>query len=99
MSKVKFTIEDFRQLNVADNLINLWSYNYLKIHPKSCFICKTYSNFCEMVLKEQWNPDWGNLKFVIKKIKDNDKTFIDISKFSSATRWEIIDILKKKKKN
>ena len=101
MSKtLLFTIEDFKRDDAANNLINLWSYNYFNGHSRNCFTCNTYSSFCEKALEEQWNPDWGNFEFVIEKIKNTDKTFIDLSKFSSMNRWEIIDILiKKNKKN
>ena len=98
MSRTKYTIEDFRLNDAADNLLNLWTYNYLKEHSRSCFVCKTYSNFCEMVLEEQWNPDRGDFKFVTENIKNTDKTFIDLSKFSSMNRWEIFDILVEKNK-
>ena len=87
MSRTKYTIEDFRLNDTADNLLNLWTYNYLKEHSRSCFVCKTYSNFCKMVLEEQWNPDWGDFEFVTEKIKKNtDKTLIDLSKFSLMNR-------------
>ena len=98
MPTIKFTIEDFTMLDVPDNLLNLWSYNNLNKHSKSYDICKIYSDFCEKVLQDQWNVDWGDFKFVMEKIKNSDKTFIDISKFSSMNRWEIIDILIKKNK-
>ena len=51
-----------------------------------------------MVLEEQWSPDWGDFKFVTEKIKNTDDSFIDLSKFSLANRWEIFDILIKKNK-
>ena len=94
----KYTIEDFRLSDAADNLLSLWTYNYLKEHTASCFICKTYSNFYETVLEEQWSPNWGDFKFVTEKVKNTDKSFIDLSKFSSMNWWEIFDVLIKKNK-
>ena len=51
-----------------------------------------------MVLEKQWNPNWGDFKFLTEKIKNTDQTFIDLSKFSSMNWWEIFDILVEKNK-
>ena len=94
--ELKFTIEDFRRQNVPDFLLNLWSYNFFKNHSAGCQACKIYSGYCEEVLEEKWSSEWGDFKFVIEKIKNVDKSFIDLSRFSSSNRWEIFDILIKK---
>ena len=99
MASSKIRIEDFKTLDAPDKLLNIWSYNNLDGPSKKCRTCKKYSNFCEMLLREQWKPNWGDFEFIIEKIKNNDKTFIDLSEISSMNRWKIIDILVKKNKN
>ena len=51
-SNLKFTKQDFRELSVPDNILNVWVYNYFDKH-KPCFTCDVYSKHCEEVLKEE----------------------------------------------
>ena len=99
-SELKFSKRDFRDLSVPDNLLNLWIYNYFGKH-KPCFSCKTYSKYCEEVLKEEWRDGWGDFDFVIGKIKNCDISFINLNNYSSEmTKWEILDeLIKKDKEN
>ena len=47
--KLKFSIEDVREQDVPENIINLWTYNYAtQYHP--CYACETYGGFCEKIL-------------------------------------------------
>ena len=96
--KLKFTIKYFRELDAPGNLINLWNYSLITDHFP-CLACRTYSGFCKTVLKGKWSPEWGDFDFVIEKIKNCDKNFIDISNFSCATRHKIINILIQKSKD
>ena len=97
--KLVFTIEDVWEQDIPNNIINLWVYNYVTNHLP-CRACAIYRGFCETILREQWCPDYGNVDFVIEKIKNCDKNFINIMNFSSATKHKIIDILiEKNKKN
>ena len=73
-STLRYTVEDFRLDDAADNLLSQWTYNYLKEHTSTCFICKTYSSFSKTVLEEHWSPDWGDFKFVTEKVKNTDKS-------------------------
>ena len=65
---------------------------------KPCFTCDTYSKYCEEVLKEERRDDWGDFDFVIRKIKNCDKSFIDLNRYSEITKWGILDQLIKKNK-
>ena len=96
-SDLKFTKQDFRELSVPDNILNVWIYNYFDKH-KPCFTCDTYSKYCEEVLKEEQLDDWGDFDFVIGKIKNYDKNFVDLNRYSEITKWEILDELFKKNK-
>ena len=94
---LKFTKQDFRELSAPDNVLNVWIYNYFVKH-KPCFTCDTYSKYCEEVLKEERRDDWGDFDFVIRKIKNCDKSFIDLNRYSEITKWGILDQLIKKNK-
>ena len=74
------------------HLIYLWTYKYSTAHFP-CLACETYSNYCENALKDIWCKEWGDFKTVVEKINKCDKDFINISNFSSSTKWKIIDIL------
>ena len=96
-SDLKFTKQNFRESSVPDNILNIWIYNYFDKH-KPCFTCDVYPKYCEEVLKEEWRDDWGDFDFVIGKIKNCDKSFIDLNRYSEITKWGILDELIKKNK-
>ena len=48
------SIEDFRELDVPDLCINIWSYNSNKEHIQKCAICKSYADLSTHALKEKW---------------------------------------------
>ena len=91
-ANLKFSEEDFRELDASDLFINLWTFNYYKkLEP--CITCDTYSRFCKKILKERWCDDWGNFDLVVEKIKKTDQTFININYYSESNKWFIIDNL------
>ena len=73
-ANLRFSEEDFRELDASDLFINLWTHNYYKKH-KPCLACDTYSRFCKKILKERWCDDWGNFDLVVEKIKKNRSNF------------------------
>ena len=94
-SDLKFNKQDFRELSATDNILNVWIYNYFVKHkPRST--CDVYSEYCEEVLKQEWCDDWGDFDFVIGKIKNCDKSFIDLNRYSEITKWGILDELIKR---
>ena len=96
-SDLKFNKQTFRELSAPNNFINLWNYNYFEKH-KPCFTCDMYSKYCEEVLKEVWCNDWGDFDFVMEKIKNCDKGFINLNNYSKDNKWGILDELIKKNK-
>ena len=55
-------------------------------------------NIAWKVLKERFDPDFEDFDFVIDKIKNTDKLFIDFSKISTARRWAIFGLQIEKNK-
>ena len=96
-SDLKFNKQTFRELSAPNNFINLWNYNYFEKH-KPCFTCDMYSKYCEEVLKEVWCNDWGDFDFVMEKIKNCDKGFINLNNYSKGNKWGILDELIKRNK-
>ena len=86
----KLSFEEFKVLDAPDLIINIWLYN----DPKNTgYFCCIYSVWCEIALKEKWKEEWGDFDFTVKKIRENDKNFIDVRKYSSEDRYLIIDEL------
>ena len=50
--ELKYTKRDFLEEDFAD-MLNLWSFNFLKEHHKECIACQTYSQWVVEILKEQ----------------------------------------------
>lgn len=94
---VKFTQNDFRVIDTPNLIINVWTYSENLKKNKLCGICQTYLDFCLNILEERWRKEWGDYNFVMAKLRNNDKSFIDVSSFSSADRYLIMSYLKKLK--
>ena len=84
--KLKLSIEDFREQDVPEIIINLSTYNCVTEHHP-CYASETYDGFCERIMKEKWRSEWRDFNYVIEKIKKCEKNFIDISNFSNNTRY------------
>ena len=97
-AELKFNEETLRDLDIPDLFVNVWLYNYFFKH-KPCLACDTFSYLCEKNLKEKWSEDWGEYDFEIGKFKKCDSTFINISNYSNANKWRILDELIEKIKN
>ena len=94
---IKYTQNDFRVIDTPNLIINVWTYSENLKKNKLCQICQKYLEFCLNILEERWKEEWGDYNFVTAKLRNNDKTFIDASSFSSENRHLIIKLLKKLK--
>ena len=90
---LKFNLDSFRELDAPNLIINAWSYGYHLKHNKNCSVCKTYLEYNLKALKGKWRKEWGDFNYIMSKITKNDKLFFDVSKYSSADRYLIIDFL------
>ena len=54
--ELKYTIKEFLEEDVLDNLLNLWLCNCLKTHCSRCSTCETYRKYCKEALKEVGLP-------------------------------------------
>ena len=90
---LKFTKNDFREMDTPNLLINVWTYNYYKPHCQNCNACKIYTEWNVEILAERWKEEWGDMNNVVEKLKKNDKDFININNYSGDSRWGIINEL------
>ena len=90
---LKFTKNDFREMDTPNLLINIWTYNYYKPHCQNCNACKIYTEWNVEILAERWKEEWGDMNNVVEKLKKNDKDFININNYSGDSRWGIINEL------
>ena len=94
------SLVDFQQFDAPDLIINIWTYNETKKHLNICDICQRYSDLSIQALREKWEKEWGDMDYLVEKIKKRDTHYFNIGKYSSATKHQIIDFLKKyNKKN
>ena len=93
-------LKDFKELDVPDLIFNIWSYNTNKGHLNECGICNLGSKYAIMALREKWEDDWGDFKYIVNKWKANDKNYMDVGKYSNENKHEMINFIKKyNKKN
>ena len=77
---MKFSKNDFENLDLRDLLINIWNYSeYLK-DP----VLNQYCQWCVEVAKERWQPSFKNLQIIINNLRKKNKKFCDFGKISSA---------------
>ena len=57
---MKFSKEDFANLDLPDLLLNIWEYSNYLTDP----ILKSYCEWCVELAKEQWQPSFKNFQFV-----------------------------------
>ena len=86
---------DFTELDVPELCINIWSYNSNQEHLQKCKICKSYNDLSTHALKKKWRRSWGDCEYFINKLVTNDKFYININKYASANKHEIIDFIKR----
>ena len=92
-STLKFNLDSFRELDAPNLIINAWSYSDHLSRHKNCTVCKTYLEYNLKALKGKWRREWGDFNYIMSKITKNDRVFLDVSKYSSADRYLIIDFL------
>ena len=68
---MKFTEESFLKLDLAELLINIWSYS----HSKS-FIVNTHHTWCIRAARKKWLRDYLDFSLVISNIKANNNKIL-----------------------
>ena len=92
---LKFSLEDFREFDVPDLIINLWSYKWSQLtlqHMLPVFSLVQTNSEKKQKLK------YGDFHFAIEKLKKNNRTLINVGNFSSTNKNDIIILLKQKNK-
>ena len=85
----------FQRLNAPQLIMNISLYNENKEHKEICSICKAYIEFSIEALKEKWQEDWGDFEYLVTKLTENNRQYINTSRYSSENMHEIIDFIKK----
>ena len=62
---LKFSKEDFAELDLADLLINVWSYS---AHLNEDELIKTYLQWCFECALEKWSENYVNFSFVSRNL-------------------------------
>ena len=75
---MKFSKNDFLELDLQYLLINIWSYSEYLTDP----VLNQYCQWCVEVAKEQWQPSFKN----INNLRKRNKKFYDFEKIISADK-------------
>ena len=68
---MKSTEESFLKLDLAELLINIWSYSQSK-----SFIVNTYHTWCIRAARKKWLRDYLDFNLVISNIKANNNKIL-----------------------
>ena len=66
-SELKFSLDTFRQHNLPNLIINIWSYSNCNL--KKCLICEQYKDFCLIAAKEKWCGFYHHFDEFVKAIE------------------------------
>ena len=81
----------FDQFDVPELVIYIWNNE----HRGSCPTCKKYCQLSVEALKSRWREDWGDFEYLVKKLLEKDEQYINPGKYSTETKHQIIDFIKK----
>ena len=82
-------------LEVDQLLRNIWNFNTHSDKQK-CVGCLIFEEWAIDFLKRKWKPQYVDFDVAIRKIKENDKTFIDFNEISIFHSRKVYEILKQK---
>ena len=88
-------IEFDLKLKVHQLLRNIWNYN-IHSDKEKCVDCLIFEEWAVDFLKKKWKPQYVDIDVAIRKIKENDKTFIDFNEISIFDSKKVYQILKQK---
>ena len=66
-SELKFSLDTFRQHDLPNLIINIWSYSNCNL--ENCLICEQYKKFCLIAAKEKWCRFYHDFDEVVKAIE------------------------------
>ena len=78
-------MKDFRELDAPNLIINIWTYNDREFVLPCCTVCFIYSEWYTVTLKEKCQEEWGDFDFVVEKLKNNDRSFVDLENIRLRT--------------
>ena len=84
----KFSKELFLELDLADLLINIWSY----VDYSHDFVINQYCRYCIECSYEKWDENYLDFYFVIKNILDRNTNFFDFGEISTSEKKKYIYI-------
>ena len=82
-------------LEVHQLLRNIWNFNTHSDQVK-CVDSLIFEEWAIDFLKRKWKPQYVDFDVAIRKIKENDKTFIDFNEISIFHSRKVYEILKQK---
>ena len=86
---MKFSKNDFSDLDLPNLLINIWTYTD-HLHDPSV---KKYEKRCVELVKEKWQSHYLDFDYVIEMLKEKIKEFYDFGKIFTANRGIIYKII------
>ena len=81
----------FDGFDAAELVIYIWNSE----HRDMCPDCKKYNQLSVKALKKKWEEDWGDFDYLVKKLLQKDSQYINPSRYSTKTKGQLIDFIKK----
>ena len=67
------------ETSLVQLLKQIWNFN-THTDKHECVDCLVFENWCISYARTKWEPDFVNFEIAIRKIKETDRTFINLTK-------------------
>ena len=82
--EMKFKFDDFKELDIPNLMINVWSYSETIKNKKGCVVSEKYRSWCIRALHEKWLDSYIDINFVVYELISLDEKWFDCGKVSHA---------------
>ena len=90
---MKFSLADFRKLDLPDLLINIW--NYSGCNNINCSVCNQYRYWCVQDAYEKKPTDFKDFRGVIDNMKIQTKSWFDVGKLRNNSKNDLYNAISK----
>ena len=88
--------DEFDLTKTVDQLLrNIWNFN-IHADKEQCVDCIVFEEWAIDFLKKKWDPDFVDFDEVMRKVKENNETFINFDEIAIFDKEKVYEILKRK---
>ena len=96
MVRLRYVPDDCDLTKTVDQLLrNVWNFN-THVDKEQCVDCIVFEEWVIDFLKKKWDPDFVDFDEAIRRVKENNETFINFDEIAIFNAKKVYEILKRK---